>query len=110
MGKHKIIYSTAKDKKEAEKIAKILLEEKLVACVNIFKINSIYKWKGKVMKNSEYAMIIKTKDELISKAMKRIKELHSYEVPCIICFDIEKGYEKFLEWIDKELSQRGNYK
>lgn len=102
MSKYKIIYSTTNKLEEAKRIANDLVKEKLAACVNIFKIDSIYRWKGKIIKDKEYAMIIKTKESVLNKAMKRIKELHSYEVPCIICFNIEKGYDKFLEWIDIE--------
>ena len=100
-----IIYSTTESLKEAKRIAKTLVEEKLVACVNIFKINSIYKWKGKIFDTYEYAMIIKTKKKLLDAAMKRIKELHSYETPCIISFRISKGDRKFLEWIEKETKE-----
>ncbi|MFH8110239.1 MAG: divalent-cation tolerance protein CutA [Candidatus Aenigmatarchaeota archaeon] len=104
MGKYKIIYSTVEKKKDAKRIAKILIKERIAACVNIFKINSIYRWKGKIIESEEYALIIKTKNSLVNKVMKRIKELHPYEIPCIICFNIEKGYDKFLNWIDKELA------
>ncbi|MEM5868888.1 MAG: divalent-cation tolerance protein CutA [Candidatus Aenigmatarchaeota archaeon] len=104
MGKYKIIYSTVEKKKDAKRIAKILIKERIAACVNIFKINSIYRWKGKSIEGEEYALIIKTKNSLVNKVMKRIKELHPYEIPCIICFNIEKGYDKFLNWIDKELA------
>lgn len=106
MGKYKIIYSTTKSMKEAKKISRILLEESLAACVNIFKINSIYRWKGDIIKGNEFSLIIKTKSNLVNKAIKRIKDLHSYDIPCIICLKIDKGYDKFLDWIEKETKNK----
>jgi periplasmic divalent cation tolerance protein len=101
MKKNKVIYITTRDEEEARKIGRSLIEERLAACVNIFPIRSIYRWKGEIQKEDEVAMLIKTKAELIDEIIKRAKELHSYEVPCIVSFSIEKGYEKFLGWIEK---------
>lgn len=97
--KYSLIYITAKDEAEAEKIGKALVDEKLVACVNIHPIKSMYRWKGKVQKENEAAMLIKTKAELVDRVIQRAKELHSYETPCIVSIPIEKGYAKFLEWV-----------
>jgi len=66
-----------------------------------FPIKSIYRWKGKVHEEDEIAMFAKTKASLLRKVIKRTKELHSYECPCIISIPIEKGYKKFLSWIGK---------
>lgn len=98
---YKLVYVTTTNEKEAGKIAEILVEEKLGACANIFPIRSIYRWNGKVQRDEEVGMFIKTKAELVEKIIKRVKELHSYEVPCIISLPIEKGYINFLKWIDK---------
>ncbi|MDI6807070.1 MAG: divalent-cation tolerance protein CutA [Candidatus Aenigmarchaeota archaeon] len=97
----RLIYITTSNVKEAEKIAKALVKEKLVACVNIFPIKSIYRWKGKTERTNEIGMFAKTKNNLVNEVIKRVKELHSYEVPCIITFPIEKGYDKFLKWISE---------
>jgi len=96
-----LIYITTKDEEEARKIGKTLVEEKLVACVNIHPIKSIYWWEGKITEESEIAMFVKTKAELVDEVIKRVKELHSYEVPCIVSFPIEKGYPDFLKWISQ---------
>ncbi|MBZ9578549.1 divalent-cation tolerance protein CutA [Patescibacteria group bacterium] len=99
---YKLIYITTTDGKEAKRIAEVLVEERLAACVNIFPIKSIYRWERKIQREGEVALIVKTKDELVDKVIKRAKELHSYDIPCIISLSIEKGYPKFLKWIDKE--------
>lgn len=99
---YKIIYITALDKKEAEKIANALVGERLAACVNMFPIRSIYRWKGKIERADEIGLFVKTKAKLVDKIIKRVKELHSYEVPEIISLPIEKGENFFLEWIKKE--------
>lgn len=103
--KYKIIYVTAKDEEEAKKIGKALVSERLAACANIFPISSVYRWEGKVAEEGEAGMFLKSKKELVDKVIKRVKELHSYEVPCVIVLGVEGGNEKFLEWIGKETKQ-----
>ena len=101
MTKFRIVYIVTSSKKEAKKISEILVKEKLAACINFFPITSVYKWQGKIEKEKEFGLIIKTKKNLVEKVIKRVKGLHSYEVPCIISLPVEKGYKKFLEWIDE---------
>jgi len=96
------IFSTASNKEEAKKIANVLVKEKLAACVNIVdKIESVYEWQGEIQEESEVLMIIKTKSELFESLKKKIKELHSYEVPEIIALDIKDGSDDYLKWIDE---------
>lgn len=97
--KYKLVYVTTKDEKEAKKIAEVLVKEKLAACTNIFPIRSIYRWEGKIHEETEVAIFIKTKMELVDELIKRVKELHSYEVPCIVSLAIENGHTNFLKWI-----------
>jgi len=106
MSRYTFVYITAPNVKEAEKIGKILVEEKLAACVNIFPIRSIYRWKGKIEKAREVVLIAKTKKTLFSKLAKRVAEIHPYEIPCIVGFDIKQGNEEFLEWIDGETEDK----
>jgi periplasmic divalent cation tolerance protein len=94
-----IVYITCGKREEAEKIAQILVKEKLVACVNIHEITSIFEWKEKMEKCTEYAMICKTAEENFKKIEKRVRELHSYELPCIIFWRIDGGNRDFLDWI-----------
>ncbi|MFZ3077199.1 MAG: divalent-cation tolerance protein CutA [Candidatus Aenigmatarchaeota archaeon] len=96
----KIILTTCPEK-ESEILAQKLLEEKLCACISITNAKSLYWWKGKIEKGNEVLLIIKTKDDLADKLMKRIKEIHSYENPEIIVLNVEKAAEKYLKWIDE---------
>jgi len=95
------IYITTEDEDEARRIGKTLVEEKLAACVNIHPIKSIYRWEEEIQEEGEVAMLVKTKAELADKVMERVKELHSYEVPCIVSFSIDKGNPDYLNWIEE---------
>ena len=99
------IYITTEDEDEARRIGKTLVEEKLAACVNIHPIKSIYRWEGEIGEEGEVAMLVKTKAELADKVMERVKELHSYEVPCIVSFSIDKGNPDYLEWIEESTTE-----
>lgn len=96
-----VVYTTTPTKKEAKKIAQILVKEKLAACCNIFKIESFFRWKGKIERTGEYGIFIKTRKLLYKKIEKRIKEIHPYSICCIIALPINFGSEKFLKWIEE---------
>jgi len=98
---YRSIYITTKDEDEARKIGKTLVEEKLAACINIHPIESIYRWEGEIEEEGEVAMLVKTKAKLADKVIERVKELHSYEVPCIVSFSIDKGNPDYLKWIEE---------
>jgi len=101
--KFNLIYITAKDKKEAKKIANTLLKAKLAACVNIIGgINSIYRWQGKIAHDKEVILIAKTKKSLVKKVIKKTKSIHSYSCPCIVALPITDGSREYLDWIKKE--------
>ena len=97
--KYRSIYITAKDEAEACRIGRALVKEKLAACVNYFPIKSIYRWEGEIEEAAEAAMIAKTREELVESLIRRVKELHSYEVPCVVSWIIEKGNPDYLAWI-----------
>jgi len=85
---------------EGKKIARILVENKLAACVNIIQnIFSIYKWKGNIEEDNEHILLIKTTDEKCDIIIQKISEIHTYNNPECIGFKIEKGSEKYLNWI-----------
>ena len=93
-----IVYITCGDKEEAEKIGCAIVEERLAACVNYFPINSIYRWKGKVEKGQEYVLVCKTTGEKFTKLKKKVKQLHSYELPVIVFWKI-RAEKEVLDWI-----------
>lgn len=103
MKKYIQVFTTVGSIKEAEKIANVLVKNKLSACVQIFPVNSFYKWKGKTENKKEWMMIIKTEKRLYKKIEKAIKENHSYELPEIIFIPIEKGNTDYLKWVSKQL-------
>ena len=101
--KARLIYITCSSSSEAEKIGKQIVKERLCASVNIIdNMHSFYWWKGKIEESREAILIAKTKEELVSELINRVKELHSYECPCIIALSIEEGNPDFLDWIKKE--------
>jgi periplasmic divalent cation tolerance protein len=100
-----IVYTTIDDVKVARRIAHTLAEEQIVACVNIIPdIESIYRWKGKIEESMEVILIAKTVDENVKKAIERIKQLHTYEVPDIIVLPIIGGLKEYLDYINNETS------
>ena len=103
MSKHCMIYVTAGSREEALRIARALVEERLVACANILgEATSIYRWQGKVEEASETVLIAKTHKDLVEKALTRVQALHSYDVPCAVAYDIAVGLPAYLAWIDVE--------
>jgi len=90
--------------KEGEKIACALVEEGLAACCNIIPgIKSVFKWKGKVCKETEVLLMVKSKAPVFEKLKKKVKTLHSYETPEIIAFSIRDGLQMYLNWIDEAI-------
>ena len=93
-------YITCKNKSEAKKIGKILLQEKLAACVNVFdKMESMYLWKGKIQNDTETILIAKTEKKLFPKLSKKVKSVHSYSVPCILQLEVKDGNKVYVNWL-----------
>lgn len=94
-----IVQTTTYNEEEAKKIAKILIQDKLAACVQLKDIESLYNWDGKLCCERETLLSIKTKKELFSKVKSKILELHSYDTPEIIELDISNISEDYLKFI-----------
>ena len=94
-----IVQTTISNEEEAKKIAKILIQDKLAACVQLKEIESLYNWDGKLCCERETLLSIKTKKELFSKVKSKILELHSYDTPEIIELDISNISEDYLKFI-----------
>lgn len=94
------MYVTTANREEAEKIAEAVVTKRLAACANIFDgITSIFQWEGKLCRENEVVMILKTTEEKTAALIAQILELHSYECPCIVVLPIEGGNPAFLEWM-----------
>lgn len=100
-----VVYVTAKNEEEATKIATHLLTKRLIACANMFKIKSLYWWKGNIESDDEVALIMKTRMGNKENIISEVKAVHSYEVPCIEFLPIEDGNPDYLEWIKKETKE-----
>jgi periplasmic divalent cation tolerance protein len=98
---YQIVFMTAANAEEAERIAEALVADGLAACVNMVdSCRSVYRWKGEIVKDSEVLMIAKTHRDRFADIERRVTELHSYDVPEIIAVDVSSvaaGYRGFLE-------------
>ncbi|MFX1447308.1 MAG: divalent-cation tolerance protein CutA [Promethearchaeota archaeon] len=97
-----IFLVTVPNIEEGKKIANILVENSLAACINIIpNIFSIYRWKGNIERQNEQLLIIKTTEKNSDLLIQKVGEIHSYSNPECIAFKIEKGSEKYLDWINE---------
>jgi len=98
------VYAVFADAVEAERIGQAVVEGRLAACVNILgPVRSIYRWKGKVETADEVAAIFKTSDSQADALITRIAALHSYEVPCVTTWPIEKILAPYAAWIEESV-------
>ncbi len=97
------VYVTFASSSEARKVAKALLQKKLIACVNIFPAESMFWWNGKINSKKEAAALMKARGQNFSKIETEIKKMHSYEVPCIVAFECKKNSNDFAEWVNKNV-------
>jgi periplasmic divalent cation tolerance protein len=95
------VYAVFASAEEAERIGRIVVEERLAACINILaSVRSIYRWQGAVETANEVAAIFKTSRAATDSLMARIAALHSYEVPCIVAWPIDKVLRSYAEWVE----------
>ena len=94
-----ILISTFPDKKTITKIANQLVKKKLVACVNITKISSVYSWKGKIENQSEYLALFKTTKTKLRSLKKELEKLHPYDVPEIVEINPISVNKPYLKWL-----------
>lgn len=98
------VSTTAATADEAERIAAVLVEQRLAACVQIIpQLRSVYRWQGKVEQANEWLCLIKTRRSLFDEVEAEIRRLHSYDCPEIIAVTIERGNEDYLRWLGEQL-------
>ncbi len=96
-----VVYVTFPDLRTARKIVEGLVRTRRAACGNIFKISSIYRWKGRIERGAEYAALIKTRASKYRSVERYIRECHPYDVPEIISWEIDRGAPAYLSWIEQ---------
>ncbi|HLC36157.1 MAG TPA: divalent-cation tolerance protein CutA [archaeon] len=95
-----LVYITVKNLAEGKKIAKVLLEKKLVSCANIVpKIHSLYWWNKKIESASESLLLLKAPEKNFNEIEKEAKKLHSYSCPAIVSIEINKSSRDYLKWL-----------
>ena len=95
------VYAVFANAEEAERIGRLVVEERLAACVNILApVRSIYRWQGKVETADEVAAIFKTSHTNADALITRIASLHSYDVPCVATWPIDKILAPYADWVE----------
>ncbi len=98
-----LVLTNLPDRAAAERLAGMLIEQRLAACVNILApCRSVYRWKGAVQHEEEHPMLIKTTAERYPALEKALRECHPYELPEIIAVPIERGLPAYLDWVGAE--------
>lgn len=98
-----LIYITCASPEEAERIGTALLDQRLVACVNIPQtaIRSVYLWKGTREESQETLLLAKTMEDRFSELCHTVRHLHSYETPCIVALPLAAGDPAYLQWVEE---------
>ena len=94
-----VMLTTMPAREDAQNLARLLIEEKLAACVQLLPIESFYVWQGGTQNEAEVLLLIKTRSALFEKATARIKAVHSYTVPEIVALPFSSGFAGYLDWI-----------
>jgi periplasmic divalent cation tolerance protein len=102
---HRVVFITAANKAEAEKISEAILNKRLAACVNILEgVHSLFWWQGKIDNALETLLMVKTNQMVFNELVKVVKANHSYKVPEIIALPIIDGNDEYLRWIDDSVA------
>ena len=100
-----LLYLTCANENEAKIIARTLVDERLIACANILgTMTSVYRWEGTVVEGEEIAVLLKTRRDMTVRVTERVKELHSYDLPCVVGLPIQGGNPEFIGWLVCEVS------
>jgi periplasmic divalent cation tolerance protein len=98
-----LVFTNLPDRASAERLADLLLEQRLAACVNILApCRSVYRWKGAVQHDDEHPLLIKTSAERYAALEQALRQGHPYELPEIIAVPIEQGLPAYLDWVAAE--------
>jgi periplasmic divalent cation tolerance protein len=106
MSEYLSLYITAPSFDVAHTIGRVLVEERLAACVNIITgMHSIYRWEGKIETAAEVVVIAKSRAALFEEIEKRVRDLHPYDCPCIVAWPFAAGSQPYLDWLRRETAR-----
>lgn len=101
-----MVITTVEDEELANLLSRELVGRRHAACVNIFPgIKSVYRWQGKICRDGEYFLLVKSTAEEFDAVAATIRELHNYDEPEILAFNVARGEASFLEWIESSLDK-----
>lgn len=99
-----LVYVTTSGIEEARSIAGALLVHRLIACANILpKMESVYRWEGKVMQDAEVVILMKSMRSKVPDIDAKVGEMHSYDLPCVVAMPLVEGSKAFLDWVEAEV-------
>ena len=105
-----VVITTVGDEEQGNSIARELIGRRHAACVNMVSgVRSLYRWQGKICRDSEFLLVIKTLEEEFDAVAETIRELHAYEVPEILAFDVARGDARFLDWVAASLDKEAPF-
>lgn len=96
-----MLMTTTPSPEDAQRIARLLVDEKLAACVQLLPIQSFYHWRDKTQQDHETLLLIKTRKSLFDRTIARIKDVHRYQVPEIVGTELVAGFQGYFDWIDQ---------
>lgn len=103
-----LVLTTTATRREAQEIARSLLQKRLIACANIYgAVESHYWWQSKIEVAKEFIVFMKSEQRLFQKLAAAVKEMHSYDVPEILAVPIVEGFQPYLEWLNANLASVG---
>lgn len=100
------VFTTVATRDDALRLARMAVERRLAACVQLSAIESVYDWDGRVQQDSEVRVLFKTVDTLYDRLEQAILELHPYELPAIHAFAFDRVHAPFAEWIEHQTAHR----
>lgn len=101
-----VVLNTCSSQEEAERLAELLIERKLAACVSIVpRVRSFYRWKGAVESAEEWLLLIKSSRPLFDQLRIELEKAHTYEVPELLALPVVAGSENYLEWLGSNLQE-----
>ena len=105
-----VVVTTVGDEEQGNSIARELIGRRHAACVNMIPgVRSVYRWKGKICRDSEFLLVIKSMEDEFEEIAETIREIHEYEVPEILAFNVGRGDARFLDWVAASLDKEAPF-